>query len=130
MSSLDLIVKTPHYGKKKVMTLQGYLHSLCASSHGLTGMACHRTDCRCILEMFCSCPKLTNFRRAEYWQRRAPAFISSMRVGYLSVFAFRVWKKNTNQFETHTVSKQSVQLASCSKRLAWQYSVPCPFLTL
>lgn len=75
------------------MTLPGDPLSLSASSHGLIGVPCHRTDCRCILEMFCSCLKLTDFRRAGYWQKRAPTVITSGRASYLSYFAFRVAKK-------------------------------------
>lgn len=61
------------------------LYSLSVSSHGLIGMPYHRKDFRCILEMFFSCPKMTDFRSAGHWRRKAPEVVTSRRVSCLTL---------------------------------------------
>jgi len=80
-----------------LITLLGDLELIFASSHGLVGVLCHdrlQIHPGDILHL----PKLTGFRRAGYWRRRAPAVITS--INYSSCFASSVTKRVNDKIGT------------------------------
>lgn len=48
------------------------------------GIPCHRKNFRCVLVMFSTCPEMTDFRSAGYWQRKAAEVMTSTWVSCLT----------------------------------------------